>query len=119
MAKYILKYNNLQRGDIILDREDTRESKTIREFTHADYSHARLYANGTVMEANGIGVQSVNPQRILYDSPDDVVVLRCKTITEEQKVQARLFARSEFAKEYSMRGLANTQYCFRLVAEAR
>lgn len=118
MAKYILKYNDLQRGDIILDREDTRESKTIREYTHADYSHARLYAKGTVMEANGMGVQSVNPQRILYDNPDDVVVLRCKEITEEQKVQACLFARSEFAKEYSMKGLVNTQYCFRLVAEA-
>lgn len=118
MVKYILKYNDLQRGDVIIDREDTDESRKIRRFTHSDYSHARLYVNASVMEANGLGVQSVNPQRILYDSPDDVVVLRCKDITEEQKVEACLFARSEFAKEYGIGGSENTQYCFRLVAEA-
>lgn len=118
MAKYILKYSDLQRGDIIIDREDSDESRKIRKFTHSDYSHARLYVNASVMEANGLGVQSVNPQRILYDSPDDVVVLRCKEITEEQKIRACLFARSEFAKEYSLSGSDNTQYCFRLVAEA-
>lgn len=118
MAKYILKYSDLQRGDIIIDREDSDESRKIRKFTHSDYSHARLYVNASVMEANGLGVQSVNPQRLLYDSPDDVVVLRCKEITNEQKIKACLFARSEFAKEYSLSGSDNTQYCFRLVAEA-
>lgn len=118
MAKYILKYRDLQRGDIIIDREDTDESRKIRRFTHSDYSHARLYVNDSVMEANGLGVQSVNPQRILYDNPDDVVVLRCEEITEEQKIKACLFARSEFAKEYGLNGSDNTQYCFRLVAEA-
>jgi hypothetical protein len=118
MAKYILRYSDLQRADIIIDREDSDESLKIRRFTHSDYSHARLYVNASVMEANGLGVQSVNPQRILYDSPDDVVVLRCKEITEEQKIRACLFARSEFAKEYSLSGSDNTQYCFRLVAEA-
>lgn len=118
MAKYILKYNDLQRGDIIIDREDSEESRKIRRITRSDYSHARLYVNNSVMEANGLGVQSVNPQRILYDSPDDVVVLRCKEITEEQKINACLFARSEFAKEYSLSGSDNSQYCFRLVAEA-
>lgn len=118
MAKYILKYNDLQRGDIIIDREDSEESRKIRRITRSDYSHARLYVNKSVMEANGLGVQSVNPQRILYDSPDDVVVLRCKEITEEQKIKACLFARSEFAKEYGLSGSDNSQYCFRLVAEA-
>lgn len=118
MAKYILKYNDLQRGDIIIDREDSEESRKIRRITRSDYSHARLYVNNSVMEANGLGVQSVNPQRILYDSPDDVVVLRCKEITEEQKINACLFARSEFAKEYGLSGSDNSQYCFRLVAEA-
>lgn len=118
MAKYILKYNDLQRGDIIIDREDSDESRKIRRITRSDYSHARLYVNNSVMEANGLGVQSVNPQRILYDRSDDVVVLRCKEITEEQKINACLFARSEFAKEYGLSGSDNSQYCFRLVAEA-
>ena len=62
MAKYILKYSDLQRGDIIIDREDSDESRKIRKFTHSDYSHARLYVNASVMEANGLGVQSVNPR---------------------------------------------------------
>lgn len=118
MAKYILKYSDLQRGDIIIDREDSDESRKIRRITRSDYSHARLYVNNSIMEANGLGVQSVNPQRILYDSFDDVVVLRCKEITEEQKINACLFARSEFAKEYGLSGSDNSQYCFRLVAEA-
>lgn len=118
MAKYILKYNDLQRGDIIIDREDSEESRKIRRITRSGYSHARLYVNNSVMEANGLGVQSVNPQRILYDRSDDVVVLRCKEITEEQKINACLFARSEFAKEYGLSGSDNSQYCFRLVAEA-
>ena len=89
MAKYILKYSDLQRGDIIIDREDSDESRKIRKFTHSDYSHARLYVNASVMEANGLGVQSVNPQRLLYDSPDDVVVLRCKEITKTASIQIR------------------------------
>lgn len=118
MTKYILKYGDLQRGDIIIDREDSQESLRIRKFTNSDYSHARLYVNLSVMEANGLGVQSVNPQRILYDNPDDVVVLRCKEITEEQKIKACQFARSEFAKEYGLSGSENSQFCFRLVAEA-
>ncbi len=118
VVKYILKYCDLQRGDIIIDREDSEESRKIRRITRSDYSHARLYVNNSIMEANGLGVQSVNPQRVLYDNPDDVVVLRCKESTEEQKINACLFARSEFAKEYSLSGSDNTQYCFRLVAEA-
>lgn len=118
MAKYILKYADLQRGDIIIDRENSQESLRIRKFTNSDYSHARLYVDRSVMEANGLGVQSVNPQRIIYDSPDDVVVLRCKKIDEEQKFKACQFARSEFAKEYGLSGSDNSQFCFRLVAEA-
>ena len=70
------------------------------------------------MEANGMGVQSVNPQRIVYDSLDDVVVLRCVNANEEELENACMYARSEFAKEHSVRKLDNTQFCFRLVAES-
>lgn len=105
-------------GDIILDREDSDESRKIRRITNAEYSHARIYAGDTVMEANGFGVQSVNPQRIIYESPEDVVVLRCQNASLQALFQAICYARSEFAKEYGIRKLDNTQYCFRLVAEA-
>ncbi len=116
--KYILKWQDLQIGDIVIDREDSDESREIREATHSDYSHAGIYADGTIMEANGIAVQSVNPQRRLYDSPDDVIVLRCESADSEQLIKACTYARSEFGKEYSIKKLSNTQYCFRLVAEA-
>ena len=56
MAKYILKYGDLQRGDIIIDRENSEESRKIMRLTHSEYSHARLYVNNSVMEANGLGV---------------------------------------------------------------
>lgn len=116
--KYVLKWQDLQIGDIILDREDTDESRKIREITKSDYSHAGIYVDGTIMEANGLAVQSVNPQRRIYDSMDDVVVLRCIDANMDQLIKACMFARSEFGKEYSVSKLSNTQYCFRLVAEA-
>lgn len=118
MGKYIINYKELILGDIILDREDSDESRKIRRITNADYSHARIYVGDTVMEANGFGVQSVNPQRIIYESPDDVVVLRCENASSQALFQASCYARSEFAKEYGVSKLENTQYCFRLVAEA-
>ena len=116
--KYVLKYNELSLGDIIIDREESSESHKIRRITKSDYSHARLYVGGAVMEANGLGVQSVNPQRIVYDSPDDVKVLRCINANSEELENACIYARSEFAKEYGIKKLDNTQFCFRLVAEA-
>lgn len=116
--KYILKWQELQIGDIVIEREDSDESRKIRESTRSDYSHAGIYVDGTIMEANGIAVQSVNPQRRIYDSPDDVIVLRCDSADNEQLIKACIYARSEFGKEYSIRKLSNTQYCFRLVAEA-
>lgn len=116
--KYVLNWQDLQIGDIVIDREESDESRKIRRATKSDYSHAGIYVDGTIMEANGIAVQSVNPQRRLYDSPDDVVVLRCESAEDNQLIKACLFARSEFGKEYSISKLSNTQYCFRLVAEA-
>lgn len=116
--KYIIKYEKLVPGDIILDREDTEQSHKVRRITNSDYSHARVYVGGTIMEANGIGVQSVNPQRIIYDTPDDVVILRCKNIRLEQISNLCFYARSEFAKEFKLGRNENTTYCFRLVAES-
>lgn len=116
--KYILKWQELQIGDIVIDREDSDESREIRRVTKSDYSHAGIYVDGTIMEANGLAVQSVNPQRRLYDSPDDVIVLRCDSADIQQLIKACMYARSEFGKEYGIRKLSNTQYCFRLVAEA-
>lgn len=127
---YIINYPDLQLGDIILDRNNSHESEVIRKRSKSDYSHARLYVGGTLIESEGAGVQSVNPQRLLYDNPDDFIVLRPQWATEEQKQMACLFARSEVGKEYGGKdvkksqskpdviGEPNRQFCTRLVAQA-
>lgn len=126
---YILNYNELKLGDIILDRNDSRESQIIRKAINGDYSHARLYVGGTIMESEGLGVQSVNPQRILYTKQEDVVVMRHISTTTEQIARVCEFARSEFGKEYSAKDAKkrinksvieepNREFCSRLVAQA-
>lgn len=123
---YILNYQDLIPGDIILDRDNTRQSQIIRQAIHGEYSHARLYVGGTIIEASGLGVQSVNPQRIIYDNPDDALVLRHPKASKEQLELVCLFARSECGKEFSARDAKkrtttdveepNREFCSRLVA---
>lgn len=127
---YIINYTALQRGDIILDRNSSRESEVIRKRANSEYSHARLYVGGTLIESEGLGVQSVNPQRLLYDNPNDFIVLRPASASEEQKNLACLYARSEVGREYAGKDFKksivkpieieepNRQFCTRLIAQA-
>lgn len=127
---YIINYTALQCGDIILDRNSSRESEVIRKRANSDYSHARLYVGGTLIESEGLGVQSVNPQRLLYDNPNDFIVLRPTSASEEQKTLACLYARSEVGREYAGKDFKksvvkpieieepNRQFCTRLIAQA-
>lgn len=126
----MLNYTDLQKGDIILDRKNDNFSMKVRERTNSDYVHARLYVGGTIIESDALGVQPVNPQRILYESADDVIVMRPKGATEQQIAMACMFARSESAREYGGREFGrvlnppssvvepNRQICTRLVAQA-
>ncbi len=133
MDKYVLNINQLQKGDILLKRDDSRESKLIREYTNSEYSHAMLYVGeGSVIHSDGLGVESVNVQRIGVDSPDDIVVLRIKHPYDINFEQVELYARSEIGKEYgsaearqvitgnkSIDGrFSNRQYCTKFVAMA-
>lgn len=121
---YILNYHDLQMGDIILDRDDSKQSKVIRWSCKSNYSHARIYVGGTIIESEGLGVQSVNPQRILYKDKADAIVIRTDA-TSEQKLAACIYARSECGKEYSAKdgkqkvvNEPNRQFCTRLIAMA-
>lgn len=127
---YIINYTELQCGDIILDRNSSRESEVIRKRANSDYSHARLYVGGTLIESEGLGVQAVNPQRLLYDNPDDFIVLRPTTASQEQRTIACLYARSQVGREYAgydfKKSLLkpveieepNRQFCTRLIAQS-
>lgn len=128
MKKYVFDISKLQPGDIILDRDSSRESSLIREKTGGSYSHARLFIGHTIMEAEGLAVQSVNPSRILYENINDAIVLRLKNASPQMIKAACIYASSQFGKEYgSARSIlrkptedreSNRQLCTRLVAQS-
>jgi cell wall-associated NlpC family hydrolase len=59
MSAYILDVNVLQKGDIILIRDDSNESKRIREASKSEYHHAMIYRSEySYIESDGTGVQA-------------------------------------------------------------
>ncbi|MDR7015088.1 YiiX/YebB-like N1pC/P60 family cysteine hydrolase [Acinetobacter sp. 3657] len=131
--KYILRFQDLmQPGDVILTAAPTISSKGIRKATKSDFSHAILYLGNSYMHSDLHGVHSGNPQRLLFESPKDVKVLRLKKEYINTQVIENIctFARSEHGKEYSKFEAAksvltpnalrqkNRQFCSRLVAQS-
>jgi len=130
---YLLDWNFLKEGDIILSRKDSRESRLIRRESKSDYSHAALYM-GTLhcIHSDGLGVESQNIQRLLFESEKDVVVLRLSQEPEKHILdKIMIFARRKIGTEYSSSetrlSLANPnehakeenrQFCTRFVAQA-
>jgi hypothetical protein len=130
---YLLDWNTLQKGDIILSRSNERESITVRQRTNGQYSHVSLYT-GTLycIHSSGLGVETVNIQRLIFESKDDVAVLRyLKDITDESLNKIVAFARKKIGTEFDSKeaklsatindNLAQTpnrQFCTRLVAQA-
>ncbi len=129
---YILKIEQLQAGDIILMRSSTRESIMIRQKTGCNYSHAMLYVGlSSIIESDGLGVQSQNLQRILFENHDDVIVLRLIDKKNTVIQQAVNYVRSKIGTEFSASEARvttskhntnakekNRQFCTRLVAQA-
>ncbi len=128
---YILRIDQLRPGDIILERDYTEQSRNICRKMKSEYSHALLYrGNCSVVEADGIVVKITNPQRLLFDNINDVVVLRCPTISEQQALMICNYATNQFGKEYSTNRYEklstgeykqvyqNRQYCTKLVAKS-
>lgn len=130
---HILDIEKLESGDIILTRSSSRESVLIRQLTKCDYSHAILYVGvSSCIESDGLGVQSNNIQRMLFENESDVIVLRVKDDTLKNLLAgAIVFARQKIGTEYSTaearmarleKSIAaketNRQYCTRFVAQA-
>lgn len=130
VKKYILDIGKLERGDIILTAEPTKQSKGIRLATLGRYSHAAIWVGGTIIEATLQGVFSKNAQRLLVDRPDYLAVYRSKVPLSHdikgkiceyaQSKVGSLYAISEAALMLPMRLLdlreSKKQFCSRLVA---
>lgn len=130
---YILRFDELmQPGDVILTAATTKPSIGIRKVTRSNFSHAILYLGKSYMHSDLEGVHSGNPQRLLFESPEHVKVLRLKQeyLNAQTIENICAFARSEHGKQYSKFEAAksiltpnalnqkNRQFCSRLVAQS-
>lgn len=130
--KYTIERSLLKRGDIILTAENTLISKGVRVGTASRYSHASIWAEGTLIEAVQAGVFSKNPQRVILDKRSHCVVLRSrKPLSEHELNQVCLYAHTQVGSLYALdeatlalpRRLmkldsTKKQFCSRLVALA-
>ena len=128
---YKINLEKIISGDIILTRSSSRESILIRQISKCDYSHALLYVGvGSCIESDGLGVQSQNLQRLLFENPDDVLILRLNE-NNDAIPGAIVFARQKVGTEYSTSEARiarlendlkakeeNRQFCTRFVAQA-
>lgn len=131
--KFILKFQEVMLpGDIILTAALTAASYGIRKITKSNFSHAILYLGDSYMHSDLDGVHSGNPQRLLFESPEHVKVLRLKQeyLNAQTIENVCAFARSEHGKQYSKIEAAksvltpnalsqkNRQFCSKLVAQS-
>lgn len=130
---YIFDLDKLMVGDIILTRQNTRISQLVRQVTGSQYSHAILYVGvASIIDSDGLGVQSNNIQRKLIENPDDAVVLRLKDATDTViLMEAETYARRMIGMAYSTNEAKishltdeleakepNRQFCTRFVAKS-
>ena len=130
--KYILEFNELEVGDIILESGKKPHSLAIQKYTKSNYSHAMIcVSKGSLVHAEKNGIFSLNPQRILVDKENDFKVLRLKeSLSEFQRKKLETFLRHKIGSLYSVKdalmvaidkNTKNTnqyQFCSRLVAQA-
>ncbi|MCK5875800.1 MAG: hypothetical protein KAG82_13970 [Alcanivoracaceae bacterium] len=125
---FILDMYKLMEGDVLLTSQKGLVSKVVRGFTGSDYSHAILYVgHGSYIHSDSHGVHSANIQRLIFEDPDNVKVLRPNNSILGRK--ASMYARTQIGKEYSVKEAIRTkggakekpenrQFCSRLVAQS-
>lgn len=142
-AKYLLNSWDLEEGDIVLTSGHGLFSWLIKRFTHCNFSHAAIYVgNGSLLESTNRYSFSKNIQRLAFDKPNMVVVLRLKDgLTVPEKQELVRFVREKVGARYSVplavssvlgnlgrwvrnvlgagipRFLSGSQYCSHYVAE--
>lgn len=128
---YLIDFEKLEIGDVILIRSNTRISQLVRQLTQSQYSHAILYVGvASIIDSDGYGVQANNIQRLLIENPDDAVVLRLKERPDNIN-SVEFFARQKIGTEYSTEEAKaarinkdieakepNRQFCTRFIAQA-
>ena len=131
---YIIDQSTLLKGDILLTRENSLTSKSVRLGTFSKYSHAILYVgDSSFIHSDGDGVHSGNLQRLLFKEASSVAVLRLRSEEERAHIDHICsFARTQIGKQYSVPQAtastvrtshllddnSNRQYCSRLVAQS-
>lgn len=130
---FILDLPKLQVGDIILQAGDTKFSGWIKAGTRSDYSHAMVYVGNSIIHALTDGVYSANPQRILVNKKDDLIVLRYKSqLNSKQANIITDFSRNITGSLYNIPeagaslllgktkkdAITSDQFCSRLVTQA-
>jgi hypothetical protein len=130
---YILEYENLQLGDIILESGHKPHSEAIKKFTKSNFSHSMICVEGmSIIHAEKDGIFSLNPQRLLVKNITDLKVLRIKKeLSNNELKDLDFFLRDKIGSVYSaleamsvINKNRNTnsnnkyQFCSRLVAQA-
>lgn len=130
---YLLDKDKLEAGDIILTRSSSRISEMVRKWTDSQFSHAILYVGiSSIIDSDGLGVQSNNIQRLLIEEYGDAVVLRIKDTNKKPLIsKAEFFARQKIGTGYSTDEAKiakvskeldakqpNRQFCTRFIAQA-
>lgn len=129
-----IKTELLEFGDIILIKSNSDVSERVRQLSGSQFSHAMLYVGlSSYIDSDGKGVQANNIQRKLFESSDDVKVLRIKDASSKDKlIHITNFARTKIGTEYSVREAfaalrdsseleaqePNRQFCTRFVSQA-
>ncbi|OOE86854.1 hypothetical protein BZG73_03160 [Salinivibrio siamensis] len=130
---YLLDLQKLKLGDIILQAGDTKFSAWIKAGTRSYYSHAMIYVGNSIIHALTDGVYSTNPQRILVERPEDLIVLRKKGgLNSKQESIITEFSRnlsgslynipeagaSLIFNKFNKDAVTSDQFCSRLVAQS-
>ncbi|MFV7786174.1 YiiX/YebB-like N1pC/P60 family cysteine hydrolase [Shewanella marisflavi] len=131
---YILDFNKVQPGDIVISSGTSLGAQVIKLGTWSKDTHAMLYVGHTMIHAvpDG-GVFSKNPQRELFKSAKHVKVLRLKESVASSVLSSICdYARSLSGSIYSVKeairtkrhsnkqtdAQTNMQFCSRLVAQS-
>ncbi|OFX47726.1 MAG: hypothetical protein A2X13_11305 [Bacteroidetes bacterium GWC2_33_15] len=103
MSKIALNYYNLKKGDIILTSIDDDISRKIQTLTNSKYTHASLCLTSTsVIEATLQGVNLFSPLYFVFNSIDDLKVLRLK-YDNYQNIDQILLGIEDAARDFSFR----------------
>ncbi|WP_071956400.1 YiiX/YebB-like N1pC/P60 family cysteine hydrolase [Delftia sp. HK171] len=128
---YGFDWRRLKVGDVLLSRGASKQASLISNLTGGDFSHVMLFVGGTLIHADGDGVYSKNPRRIIRNDKNNLAVYRLiNDVSSENLKRMCKFARGEIGKLYDVKGAIasirsgadksskDKQFCSRLVAEA-